>query len=269
MPDPIRDGIPPPSAGSARRRHGRAPPRGIVPLVLRATRLSKVYATPSGEVRAVTEFDHLFTPGCVTAVVGPSGSGKSTLLNLLAGFDTPTTGEVWIGDDPVHALPERERSGLRLRRFGFVFQSFNLVAVLSAEQNVALPLGLAGVARAERHRRARALLARFGLTARADHLPHRLSGGERQRVALARALANDPDVVFADEPTGALDSASGALVMDALAEVADEGRTVVLVTHDPTLAGRAHEHLRLRDGSLVEATTRSAPGAALLAGVER
>jgi putative ABC transport system ATP-binding protein len=230
--------------------------------VLRASGLRKSYRTPSGDVHALVAFDHAFTPGSVTAVVGPSGSGKSTLLNLLAGFDTPTAGEVWIGGDAVHSLPERERSGLRLRRFGFVFQSLNLIAVLTAEQNVALPMGLAGASVADRRRGARALLARFGLEHRADHLPHRLSGGERQRVALARALANDPDVVFADEPTGSLDSVAGAVVMDALAEVADEGRTVVLVTHDPALADRAHERLRLRDGALVEVKAAAAAEAA-------
>jgi putative ABC transport system ATP-binding protein len=234
----------------------------MVAAVLRASGLQKSYRTPSGEVRAVASFDHDFETGAVTAVVGPSGSGKSTLLNLLAGFDTPTAGEVWVGDDAVHALPERERSRLRLLRFGFVFQSFNLVAVLSAQQNVELPMGLAGVRGPERRRRARALLERFGLSHRTDHLPHRLSGGERQRVALARALANDPDVVFADEPTGALDSATGALVMDALAEVALEGRTVVLVTHDANLADRAHARLRLRDGWLVEVTRAGPPAAA-------
>jgi putative ABC transport system ATP-binding protein len=211
---------------------------------------------PSGEVHALSAFSHAFTPGSVTAVIGPSGSGKSTLLNLLAGFDTPTAGEVWIGGDAVHALSERERSSLRLRRFGFVFQSLNLIAVLTAEGNVAFPMGLAGVGSVERRRRARELLERFGLHRRADHLPHRLSVGERQRVALARALANDPDVVFADEPTGALDTATGALVMDALAEAAHEGRTVVLVTHDTALAGRADERLRLLDGRLVESGGR-------------
>jgi putative ABC transport system ATP-binding protein len=224
---------------------------GIVPFVLRAAGLRKTYLTPSGPVHAVTGFGHEFTPGAITAVLGPSGSGKSTLLNLLAGFDTPSDGEVWLGDVAMHDLDERRRSGLRLRRLGFMFQSFNLVAVLSAEQNVALPMGLAGVPAARRQERARALLDRFGLLKRRDHLPHRLSGGERQRVALARALANDPDVVFADEPTGALDSATGALVFEALASVAADGRTVVLVTHDATLAARADERVRLRDGRLV------------------
>ncbi len=209
-------------------------------------------------------FDHAFEAGRVTAVLGPSGSGKSTLLNLLAGFDVPSTGEVWFGDVPLHDLTERERSVLRLRSFGFVFQSYNLVTVFSALQNVALPLGLAGVARAERDGRARAALERVGLLHRADHLPHKLSGGERQRVALARALANDPAVVFADEPTGSLDSASGELVFEALHQVAEDGRTVVLVTHNASLADHADARLRLRDGLLeaVELGIRSGEAAA-------
>jgi putative ABC transport system ATP-binding protein len=216
--------------------------------VLRAENLAKTYRSPAGDVHALRAFHHTFAPGAVTAVVGPSGSGKSTLLNLLAGFDVPTTGGVWLGDTPVHLGSETHRAGLRLRRFGFVFQSFNLVTVLTALENVELPMGLAGVAPTERRRRATALLERFGLGPRADHLPHRLSGGERQRVALARALANDPDVVFADEPTGALDTATGREVIAALEGVAAEGRTVLLVTHDEALAAIARTRLRLRDG---------------------
>ena len=217
---------------------------------MRATGLRKTYRTAAGDVHALRSFDHAFEPGHVTAVLGPSGSGKSTLLNLLAGFDVPSAGEVWLGDVAVHDLPERERAGLRLRSFGFVFQSYNLVTVFSALQNVALPLGLAGVPRHERDERARATLERVGMLHRAHHLPHKLSGGERQRVALARALANDPAVVFADEPTGSLDSSTGALVLTALEQVAVDGRTVVLVTHDSALAGRADARLRLRDGRL-------------------
>lgn len=222
----------------------------MLPGVLRAVALGKTYAAPSGDVVALVDFEHAFATGAITAVVGPSGSGKSTLLNLLAGFDVPTAGGVWLADEPVHLLPEARRAGLRLRRFGFVFQSFNLVTVLTARQNIELPLGLAGVEPRERGRRASALLERFGLERRADHLPHRLSGGERQRVALARALANDPDVVFADEPTGALDSVTGREVAAALRGVADEGRTVVLVTHDESLSAIARTRLRLRDGRL-------------------
>jgi len=219
-------------------------------VVLRAVDLGKTYQAPSGDVVALAGFEHTFSQGAITAVVGPSGSGKSTLLNLLAGFDVPTTGGVWLDDLAVHQRSEAERAGFRLRRFGFVFQSFNLVTVLTARQNVELPLGLAGAGPAERRRRADELLRRFGLERRADHLPHRLSGGERQRVALARALANDPDVVFADEPTGALDSVTGRDVVAALHDVAAEGRTVVLVTHDEALSSIAEVRLRLSDGRL-------------------
>src|SRR5690606_35433150 len=187
-------------------------------------------------------------------IVGPSGSGKSTLLNLLAGFDVPTTGDVTLDGVSLGGLDERRRSEVRLRRFGFVFQSFNLVTVLSAEQNVAFPLGLAGKGAAERRERARELLARFGLEARADHLPHRLSGGERQRVALARALANDPDVIFADEPTGNLDSRSGVAVLESLRQVAADGHTVIVVTHDPHVASVADGRIELRDGLVIGAS---------------
>ena len=217
---------------------------------MRASSLSKTYRTPAGDVHALRHFDHGFEPGRVTAILGPSGSGKSTLLNLLAGFDVPSAGAVWLDDVAIHRLPEKERAGLRLRSFGFVFQSFNLVAVFTALQNVALPLGLAGMNAREREARARAALDRVGMLHRAHHLPHKLSGGERQRVALARALVNDPKVVFADEPTGSLDSSNGALVLSALEQVAQDGRSVVLVTHDIALAGRADVRVHLRDGRL-------------------
>lgn len=216
--------------------------------MLRTTDLTKLYRTPAGVVPALTGVDATFERGKLTAIVGPSGSGKSTLLNLLAGFDLPTSGAVYLGDTSLGAMTERERSRLRLTRFGFVFQSFNLIAVLNAWQNVAFPMGLAGVAAPERRARALALLERFGLRQRADHVPTRLSGGERQRVSLARALANDPDVVFADEPTGNLDSRSGQVVLGALREVADEGRTVIVVTHDAGVAESADAVLDLLDG---------------------
>jgi putative ABC transport system ATP-binding protein len=221
--------------------------------VLAAVHLIRTYPTPGGDVEALRGISHAFEPGRVTAVMGPSGSGKSTLLNLLAGFDRPTSGHVVIDGVRLGELPERELAALRLRRFGFVFQASNLVTVLPARRNVAFPMGLAGVARGERDRRARALLDRFGVAHRADALPGKLSGGERQRVALARALANDPDVVFADEPTGSLDRRSGAEVVTALGEVARDGRTVVVVTHDPDVAGAADHVLRIVDGRLADA----------------
>lgn len=219
--------------------------------MLRAHRLSKVYREPAGDIIALSDFSHTFATGKMTAIMGPSGSGKSTLLNVLAGLDTPTSGEVWLGDINLATLPEGRRAELRLHKFGFVFQSYNLIAVLSALQNVAFPMGLAGVRASERHARAMALLQRVGLGSRAGHTPHKLSGGERQRVAIARALANDPEVVFADEPTGNLDSKSGLLVIDLLKEVARDGHAVIVVTHDARLAKRADVVLQLEDGRLV------------------
>ena len=227
--------------------------------MLSARSLSKTYRTGTVTVEALVDVSADFAAGRMTAVVGPSGSGKSTLLNLLAGFDVPSSGTVHLGDQDLAALSESERCDMRLHRFGFVFQSFNLVSVLTAEQNVAFSLALAHVAPKERLARARELLARFGLEHRFDHLPHRLSGGERQRVALARALANDPDVVFADEPTGNLDSRTGDLVLAALAEVATDGRTVIIVTHDLDIAAVADERIELRDGVVVAASHRARP----------
>ncbi len=219
--------------------------------MLRTERLGKVYRTPSADVPALTDVSVAFPVGCLTAILGPSGSGKSTLLNLLAGFDRPTAGHVSLDGQVLGGLNEEDLADLRLRRFGFVFQSFNLLSVLDAQRNVALPMALAGVPKDERAERALRLLARFGVDHRHDHLPHRLSGGERQRVALARALANDPAVVFADEPTGNLDSKSGETVVRALKEVAAEGRTVVIVTHDRDLASVADARIELKDGSVV------------------
>lgn len=221
-----------------------------MPSVLTAVNLSRTYRTPAGDVEALCDVSHDFGPGLVTAVMGPSGSGKSTLLNLLAGFDRPTEGWVALDGAQLGELPERELAGLRLHRFGFVFQSANLITVLPARRNVTFPMGLAGSPRAKRDARAMELLERFGVAHRADALPAKLSGGERQRVALARALANDPDVVFADEPTGSLDRRAGAEVVAALREVAGDGRTVVVVTHDPDVAGAADRVLGIVDGRL-------------------
>lgn len=227
-----------------------APASAAPNALLEASDLRKVYSDPGGEVVALQGFSYAFPAGRITAIMGPSGSGKTTLLNLLAGLDTPTSGAVRLGGEVISTLPENARAEVRLRRFGFVFQSYNLVTVLNAWQNVAFPMGLAGVEAAARKAKALELLARFGLEKRAHHLPHKLSGGERQRVSVARALANDPAVLFADEPTGNLDSKSGRVVVAALREAAQEGRTVVLVTHDLRLVDEVDSVLELADGAL-------------------
>jgi putative ABC transport system ATP-binding protein len=208
---------------------------------------------PSGD-RTLTILDDVslaIAAGEAVAILGPSGSGKSTLLGLMAGLDRPTSGEVLLDGEPIHHLSEDALALLRRRRIGFVFQSFELLENLTARENVLLPLELL---RAENAReRADGLLAAVGLGARGHHYPAQLSGGEKQRVALARAFAAEPPVLLADEPTGNLDGATGALVLETLRELrASRGTTLVLVTHDPAVAELADRRLRLRDGRLVD-----------------
>jgi putative ABC transport system ATP-binding protein len=187
--------------------------------------------------------------GVFAAIMGPSGSGKSTLLHCAAGLDVPDGGAVLLGDLEVSRLGEAARARLRRDRVGFVFQAFNLVPALNAGQNVGLPLRLAG--RRPRPRQIRDALAAVGLADRSRRRPDQLSGGQQQRVAIARALVHRPSVLFADEPTGALDSATARQVLDLLAGLADQGTTVVMVTHDPAAAARASQVLFLSDGRLV------------------
>jgi putative ABC transport system ATP-binding protein len=221
--------------------------RPTAPAALRAENLSRIYPSGDGQVQALAPFTHTFPPG-LTAVVGPSGSGKSTLLNLLAGFDTPTTGHVLIGDTDLTALDEATRADVRLAHYGFVFQNHNLVSILTAQENVEFPLTLAGMPPRERQARARELLAQVGLEQRGGHLPSQLSGGEAQRVAIARALARDPGILLADEPTGNLDTRTGERILALLQQSAGAGRTVVLITHDPDIAALADQRLHVRDG---------------------
>ena len=189
--------------------------------------------------------------GQSVAILGPSGSGKSTLLGLIAGLDTPTRGEVYLEETEISRLDEDRLAKLRGRRIGFVFQSYNLVPTLTAEENVALPLELANGASGAIER-ARALLAQVGLEPRRGHYPVQLSGGEQQRVALARAFVTRPAILLADEPTGNLDSQTGKLVLDLLVDLhRREGTTLVLVTHDSTLAEAADRLIHLRDGRIV------------------
>ncbi|AXE87230.1 MULTISPECIES: ABC transporter ATP-binding protein [unclassified Streptomyces] len=211
-----------------------------------AVRLDSVTRT-YGPVTALDDVSLAFRTGTFTAVMGPSGSGKSTLLQCAAGLDRPTSGSVTVGGTELTGLSERRLTLLRRERVGFVFQAFNLLPSLTAEQNVALPLRLAGrrVAKA----RVRQALAQVGLAERARHRPGQLSGGQQQRVALARALITRPDVLFGDEPTGALDTRTGREVLGLLRGMVDrEGQTVVMVTHDPVAAAYADRVLFLVDG---------------------
>jgi ABC-type lipoprotein export system ATPase subunit len=198
--------------------------------------------------------------GEMVAVLGRSGSGKSTLLHLLGGLDRPDSGRIWVADEEIGAAPERVLNRIRLRRIGFIFQSFQLIEELTGAENVLLAARLPG-APAGAPRRAAALIERLGVADVAAHRPHELSGGEQQRFAIARALVNDPMLVLADEATGNLDAGSGATVLAILGELADEGRAVVLVTHEPQSAAAADRILRLVGGRLVAADPgTSSPG---------
>jgi len=215
--------------------------------------LSEVYRTydVGGTVEALSGVSLSLSRGSHTAVMGPSGSGKSTLLNLVGALDTPTAGSVVVDGQDVSSASEGERAAIRGSRIGFVFQTFNLLGRLTAVENVALPLVFEGVARDERRRRARDLLAEVGLGDRTDHVPAELSGGQRQRVAIARALAPGPSVVLADEPTGNVDTERGANVLDVFDELVAGGATLLVVTHERHVAERAERIVHVRDGELV------------------
>ncbi len=214
--------------------------------------LVRVFGRGDGAVRALDGVTLSLERGSFTAIMGPSGSGKSTLLQLAAGLDRPTTGGVRLGEHDLGGLSENALARLRRERIGFVFQSFNLLGALTAEQNVSLPSRLAGrrVSRAT----IRAALEGVGLGDRIRHRPAQLSGGQQQRVAIARALVSEPDVIFADEPTGALDTRSGRGVLELLRRTVDEGeRTLVMVTHDPSAAAWADRVVFMADGRLAGA----------------
>jgi putative ABC transport system ATP-binding protein len=218
-------------------------------IVLEARNVSKQVSSPEGPLTIVRDISLQVAAGESIAIAGPSGAGKSTLLALLAGLDLPTSGEVWLAGVNLSGLDEDRRARLRSQRVGFVFQSFHLVPSLTALENVMLPLELAG--RADAHDAASAWLARVGLEARLGHYPRQLSGGEQQRVALARASVGRPAVLFADEPTGNLDSVTGERIAQLLFEL-NEGSdtTLVLVTHDRTLAGRCDRILLMDAGAI-------------------
>jgi len=214
--------------------------------------ITKTYVNGKLSVPVLHGIDLQVNKGEFVSIMGPSGSGKSTFMNILGCLDRPTTGSYRLNGDEVATLSDDELAFVRNKQIGFVFQSFNLLTKLTAVENVALPMIYAGMDKKTRNERAAALLASVGLGDRMDHLPSELSGGQRQRVAIARALANNPAIIMADEPTGNLDSKSTIDVMNIFRGLYDEGRTIILVTHEPEIATYASRNVVLRDGLIVE-----------------
>ncbi|GHY51412.1 ABC transporter ATP-binding protein [Vibrio cholerae] len=213
--------------------------------------ICKHYTSGQNVVKALDGVDLTIRHGEFLAILGPSGSGKSTLMNVLGCLDKPTAGRYQLDRHPVDSLSTQQLAAIRNQKIGFVFQSFNLLEYASALDNVALPLVYAGVKAKDRRRRATELLTRVGLADRLDHKPNQLSGGQKQRVAIARALINQPQILLADEPTGALDSKSGAEIEALFNELHREGRTIIVVTHDNELAKRTKRIVTIRDGQVL------------------
>ncbi len=220
------------------------------PPFIRVSGLHKSFVMGREMVHALDGVDLEVPPQTFAAVIGPSGSGKSTLLYLLGGLDRPTSGKLEVAGQSIDALDENALAVYRRRTVGFVFQSFNLIASMTALENVAFPMRFAHLSRRERRERARELLRQVGLENRAYHKPTELSGGQQQRVAIARALVNDPKLILADEPTGNLDTHSGAVIIQMLSDLHAQGRTVLMVTHDARLTRFANHTIRLVDGKV-------------------
>lgn len=218
--------------------------------ILVAAGVKKVYRTAAAPVEALKDLSVSIRRGEFVAVMGPSGSGKTTFLNCLSGLDDIDGGNVLIEGQDIHRLSDQKRSRYRAESMGFIFQAFNLIPVFTAAENVELPLLLAGVAPSEARSRAEETLERVGLGERSHHRPNELSGGEQQRVTIARALAGRPLIVWADEPTGNLDTETAATIMRLLRDLNEEGLTVVLVTHDPAIGQMAERIIRMRDGEI-------------------
>ncbi|GGY16539.1 peptide ABC transporter ATP-binding protein [Streptomyces tanashiensis] len=254
-PGPTRGLVPPPGPtppAIAGPDHGPAPVPAPVPVV----ELRGVVKEYAGGVRALDGVDLTIAEGELVGIVGPSGSGKSTLLHIIGTLDRPTAGTVAIAGLHVASLTDRRLSALRARHIGFVFQAFHLAPGVTAVDNVAEGLLYSGLPRARRRRLATEALARVGLADRARHRPHELSGGQKQRVAIARAVVGQPDLLLADEPTGALDTASGEAVMELLHALNQEGATIAVITHDTEIAQRLPRTVRIRDGKVVADSAR-------------
>jgi putative ABC transport system ATP-binding protein len=218
--------------------------------ILVAEDVSKVYRTPAGSVEALRGLSLRIPTGEFLAVMGPSGSGKTTLLNCLSGLDEIDGGSVVVDGLNIHKMSDAKRSRHRAQKMGFIFQSFNLIPVFTASENVELPLLLAGASPSEARKRAEETLDRVGLEPRKNHRPNELSGGEQQRVTIARALAGNPSIVWADEPTGNLDTETAGSIMELLRDLNSEGLTLVLVTHDPAIGATSNRLIRMRDGEI-------------------
>ena len=221
-----------------------------MPALIELSGIERVFHLGDSEVHALRGLELRIDPGEYVAIMGPSGSGKSTMLNLLGLLDHPNAGTYHLEGRDVTTLSLEEQARVRSERIGFVFQSFHLVPRLTAAENIALPMTLAGIAPAERDKRVQQALKDYGLTDRATHRPNELSGGQRQRVAIARATIMQPAMILADEPTGNLDRATGEEVMRLLEELNGRGVTLIVVTHDATLGARAHRQLQMEDGEL-------------------
>jgi len=217
--------------------------------------LNKIYPMGETEVRALSGLNVTIPAGSFTVVMGPSGSGKSTLLYLIGGLDWPTSGNITVGGEEIATMDENALAEYRRNKVGFIFQSFNLVANMTAEANVAFPLRFAGVKKKSRVERAESLMDQVGLKDRIGHKPTELSGGQQQRVAIARALINDPPLILADEPTGNLDSTSGLAIIRLLDELRQAGKTILIATHDPRMLNYATHKIYLLDGRMVDENT--------------
>ena len=224
-------------------------------MLIQAKGLSKIYGSGENQVVALDKANLTIAPGDFISIIGPSGSGKSTLLHLLSGLDHPTSGSLTYDGQEIYTLPDKELSAFRRRQMGFIFQQFNLLPVLTARENILMPLLLDKKQPDEGYLDQLAEL--LGLRERLDHLPHELSGGQQQRVAIARALIAQPEVIFADEPTGNLDSRSGGEVMELLKGIRERmGKTLVIITHDNRIAAAADRQLTIMDGVLSEVAAR-------------
>lgn len=220
--------------------------------LIKLTQINKSYKNGDQELRVLKDIDLEVEEGEFLAIMGPSGSGKSTLMNIIGLLDRSSSGNYWLEGEEVSQLSEKKLAQVRNDQIGFVFQQFFLLAKLNALQNVELPLIYAGVPSNQRKKKAKRYLEKVELAERMDHLPSELSGGQKQRVAIARALVNSPAIILADEPTGALDTKTGQQIMELLTELNNEGKTIIMVTHEPEIAAYAKRKIVLRDGVITE-----------------